>query len=163
MHKLMVLYPEPQDRTAFTAYYESVHLPLCAALPGVQRISYALGISEPGDGPYFGIFEAEFASEAALLAALASPQGRAVETDVPNYATGGAQVLRFPVAEVGLGEHGGPVRSRSTPGPHGATETHRSARGRVPAPTGGSSQPHATRTAESAGGRGTSSRSPVQR
>ncbi|SJN11467.1 possible ethyl tert-butyl ether degradation protein [Leucobacter sp. 7(1)] len=103
MHKLMVLYPEPLDRAVFTAYYEGTHLPLCAALPGVLRISYALGISEPGDGPYFGVFEAEFESEAALATALASPEGRAVEADVPNYATGGAQVLRFAVAEVGLG------------------------------------------------------------
>lgn len=103
MHKLMVLYPEPTDREAFSAYYESTHLPLCAQLPGVQDIVYSLGISAPGAGPYYGVFTATFADEAALGAAMSSPQGQAVEADVPNYATGGATVLTFPVTEVALG------------------------------------------------------------
>lgn len=102
MHKLVVLYPEPTDRAAFEAYYVSTHLSLCAALPGVQQITYALGIAEPGAGPYYGTFEAVFADAAALGAALASPEGQAVEADVPNYATGGAQVLTFPATEVPL-------------------------------------------------------------
>ncbi len=99
MHKLIVLYPEPADRAAFEAHYRDTHLPLCAKLPGVQDISFSLGISAPGEGPYFAVFEATFADEAALGAAMSSPEGRAVEADVPNYATGGATVLTFP-AEV---------------------------------------------------------------
>lgn len=97
MHKLMVLYPEPTDRDAFEAYYRETHLPLCAKLPGVQDISFSLGIGVPGETPYFGVFEATFADEAALDAALSSPEGRAVEADVQNYATGGATVVAFPV------------------------------------------------------------------
>lgn len=92
MHKLVVLYPEPTDRAAFEAHYRSVHLPLCAKLPGVQDITFALGL----EGPYFGIFEATFADEAALGAAMGSPEGQAVEADVPNYATGGVKILTFP-------------------------------------------------------------------
>ncbi|WP_024355376.1 EthD family reductase [Leucobacter chironomi] len=103
MHKLTVLYPEPTDRAAFTDYYLSTHLPLCAQLPGVQEITYSLGISEPGEGPYFAIFQASFADEAALGAALSSPEGRAVEADVPNYATGGAVVFPFAVETLPLG------------------------------------------------------------
>lgn len=95
MHKLTVLYPEPADRKAFTDYYLSTHLPLCAKLPGVQDITYALDICQPGEGPYFGYFQATFADEAALGAALGSPEGQAVEADVPNYATGGAVVFPF--------------------------------------------------------------------
>lgn len=102
MHKLMVLYPEPTDRAAFESYYLSTHLPLCAALPGVQQITYSLGIAPPGVASYFGVFEATFADEATLTAALASPEGRAVEADVSNYATGGAQVLVFPATELPL-------------------------------------------------------------
>lgn len=102
MHRLMVLYPEPHDRAAFEAYYVATHLPLCAKLPGVQTITYSLGITAPGIGPYFGVFEATFADEAALAAALSSPEGRAVEADVPNYATGGAKVLVFPAVELPL-------------------------------------------------------------
>ena len=103
MHKLLVLYPEPADRAAFEAYYRGTHLPLCAKLPGVQEISFSLGIGEPGAAPYYAVFEAVFADEAALAAALSSPEGRAVEADVPNYAPGGATVLTFPAEELPLG------------------------------------------------------------
>lgn len=102
MFKLVVLYPEPTDRAAFEAHYRDVHLPLCAKLPGVQNITFALGISEPGTGPYFAMFEATFADEAALGAAMSSPEGQAVEADVPNYATGGAKVLTFPAEALPL-------------------------------------------------------------
>lgn len=97
MYKLIVLYPEPNDRAEFEAYYRETHLPLCAKLPGVQSINYSLGITPRGDGPYFGVFEASFVDEAALGAALSSPEGRAVQADVPNYATGGATVFSYPV------------------------------------------------------------------
>lgn len=95
MHKLLVLYPEPTDRAAFEEYYRGTHLPLCQQLPGVRSISIALGICEPGAGPYFAVFEATFDTEADCHAALASPEGRAVEADVPNYATGGATVIDY--------------------------------------------------------------------
>lgn len=100
MHKLVVLYPEPTDRAAFEAYYRATHLPLCEQLPGVQQIHFALGISAPGEGPYYAMFEATFADEAAVGAALSSPEGKAVEADVPNYATGGAQVMVFPAEQL---------------------------------------------------------------
>ncbi len=104
MHKLVVLYPEPADRAAFEAYYRSTHLPLCARLPGVRGITFSLGISEPGAGPFFGLFEAVFDSAEDLAAALASPEGRAVEADVPNYATGGATVFDCAVESLTSGE-----------------------------------------------------------
>ncbi|WP_053382248.1 EthD family reductase [Leucobacter celer] len=93
MHKLTVLYPEPTDRAAFREYYLNTHLPLCAKLPGVQEITYSLDVCEPGEGPYYAIFQATFADEAAMGAALSSPEGRAVEADVANYATGGVTVI----------------------------------------------------------------------
>lgn len=102
MQKLLVLYPEPVDRAAFEEYYVSTHLPLCAKLPGVQEITYSIGISEPGQGPYFAVFEATFADEAALGAALNSPEGKAVEADVANYATGGVEVIVMPATRFEL-------------------------------------------------------------
>ncbi|NYE21154.1 EthD family reductase [Microbacterium immunditiarum] len=95
MHKLLVLYPEPVDRAAFERHYRDVHLPLCARLPGLVDMAFALGVDEPDGGPYFAVFEATFASAEALGAALASPEGQAVQADVPNYATGGAVVVPF--------------------------------------------------------------------
>ncbi|MFD5600087.1 EthD family reductase [Leucobacter sp. NPDC058333] len=99
MHKLLVLYPEPTDPAEFEAYYRETHLPLCAQLPGVLGISFSIGIA---NAPYFAVFEARFTDEAALGAALSSPEGRAVEADVPNYATGGAEVFTFEVEDVPL-------------------------------------------------------------
>ena len=99
MHKLVVLYPEPADREAFAAYYESTHIPLTKQLPGVVASRYSLNVSGP-ESPYFAIFEAEFADHAAFVAAVESPEGQAVAADVPNYATGGAQIIDYPVNEV---------------------------------------------------------------
>ncbi|MHA3724714.1 EthD family reductase [Leucobacter sp. HY1910] len=100
MYKLIVLYPEPTDPAAFESYYRGTHLPLCAKLPGVQDISFAIGLGAPA--PYFAIFEAAFVDEAALGRAMSSPEGQAVEADVPNYATGGATVFTFPVEQLAL-------------------------------------------------------------
>ncbi len=97
MHVLTVLYPEPKDRAAFEVYYLSTHLPLCQKLPGVQEITFSLGIDQQGPGPtpYYGIFQARFADAAAMEHALNSPEGKAVEADVPNYATGGVIIMPF--------------------------------------------------------------------
>ncbi|OYN96205.1 ethyl tert-butyl ether degradation protein EthD [Enemella evansiae] len=99
MHKLLVLYPEPTDRTAFTAYYEGTHLPLAASLPGMVAWRYSLDVHAEGESPYFAVFEADFPDAATLGAAMRSPQGQAVAADVPNYATGGAVVIDYPVVE----------------------------------------------------------------
>lgn len=99
MHKLLVLYPEPVDREAFAAYYESTHLPLARRLPGLVSSRYSLGVSG-ADSPYFAVFEAEFADADAFRAAMGSPEGAAVAADVPNYASGGAVVVDYPVTEI---------------------------------------------------------------
>ena len=99
MHKLLVLYPEPVDRDAFERHYRETHLALCEKLPGVVEIGFSLGLAE---GPYYAVFEASFADGAALSRALGSPEGAAVQADVPNYATGGAVVLTFPQEQLAL-------------------------------------------------------------
>ncbi|GAA5154404.1 MULTISPECIES: EthD family reductase [Amycolatopsis] len=93
MHKIVVLYPEPADAAAFKEYYESTHLPLAAKLPGLRAMRYSFDVS----GDYFAIWEGEFDDAEAAGAAMASPEGQAVQADVPNYATGGAVVLDYPV------------------------------------------------------------------
>lgn len=97
MHKLLVLYPHPRDPEAFREYYESTHLPLAAQLPGVLAWRHSFDVHGEPESPYFAIFEAEFADAEALAAAMASPEGKAVQADVPNYATGGAVVLDYPL------------------------------------------------------------------
>jgi hypothetical protein len=51
------------------------------------------------DSPYFCVFQADLDDAAALDAALGSPEGEATAADVPNYATGGALLLRYDVRE----------------------------------------------------------------
>ncbi|MDQ0259590.1 EthD family reductase [Sinomonas atrocyanea] len=100
MHKLLVLYPEPADRQAFADYYESTHLPLIAKIPGILGYRYSLDVSPGPDGaPYFAVFECDFANIDVFRQAMASPEGQAVGADVPNYATGGAVLLDYSVAE----------------------------------------------------------------
>lgn len=96
MHKLVVLYPAPEDANQFLDYYENTHLPLVASLPGILSFSYApvQGFGSAA-APYFVLFEACFDSHQALMAALQSPQGRAVAADVPNYSPGGATMMHL--------------------------------------------------------------------
>jgi uncharacterized protein (TIGR02118 family) len=101
MHKVVVLYPAPKDAQAFKEHYERTHLPLVAKLPGLRDYRYSFDVTGfgPGDSPYFAIFEGDFDDAEAMAAAFASPEGKAVQADVPNYATGGAVVLNYPVRE----------------------------------------------------------------
>lgn len=98
MHKMLVLYPEPQDRTAFETYYTSTHLPLAERLPEMLGWRYSFDVAAAdGASPYFAVFEADFPDAEAMGRALASPEGAAVQADVANYATGGVVVLHYPV------------------------------------------------------------------
>jgi uncharacterized protein (TIGR02118 family) len=89
MHKFLVLYPKGQDEKKFRAHYESKHVPLVAKLPGIlgYRFSFDIKGSRGADAPDYCIFEAEFADEASLTAAMTSPAGQAVGADVANYVT----------------------------------------------------------------------------
>jgi len=98
MHRLVVLYPQPTDPDAFREHYVSTHLPLADRLPGMLASRYSLDVHDAG-GAYFAVFEADFADGPALGAAMASPEGQAVAADVPNYATGGAIVVDYPVTD----------------------------------------------------------------
>jgi uncharacterized protein (TIGR02118 family) len=96
LHKLIVLYPPPEDPEAFRAYYTGTHLPLAATLPGLRAYRYAFDVAAPGgESPYFCVFEAEFDDAASLQAAMASPEGQTVAADVPNYAPSGATMISY--------------------------------------------------------------------
>lgn len=96
MHKLLVLYPHPADPEAFNTYYRTTHLPLASRMPGMLDHRFTTSISAGGaESPYFAIYEADFPDEATLVAALSSPEGQAVEADVPNYAPAGTVVLTY--------------------------------------------------------------------
>lgn len=96
MHRLTVLYRPPKDPEHFRDYYVKTHLPLAAKLPGLIQSSYSLEVSELGDdNGYFAVFHGDFESAEAMVAALGSPEGNAVAGDVPNYATGGVEMIHY--------------------------------------------------------------------
>lgn len=98
MHRVLVLYGTPEDPAAFKDYYVNTHLPLASALPGLRSMRYGFDLSAPdGPAPYFCVFEAEFESGADLGAAMSSPEGQKVLADIPNYATGGAVSMNYPL------------------------------------------------------------------
>lgn len=61
---------------------------------------YSFGVSVQDGGPgYFAVFEGDFEDDQSLTRALSSPEGAAVQADVPKYATGGAAIFNYPVTE----------------------------------------------------------------
>ena len=98
MHRLLVTYPAPADPARFMDYYVERHVPLARTLPGLLGCRWmrpaALGPAEPA---HFLIFEADFADEETMLAALGSEVGARVAADVPNYSPGGAALMHFAV------------------------------------------------------------------
>lgn len=100
MQKFVVLYNQPEDPEHFRSYYESTHIPLASALPGLKAWRYSFDVSSPGqeDPPYFCIFEGEWESAEAMGEALGSEQGQKVGADVGNYASGGATILTYEIS-----------------------------------------------------------------
>jgi uncharacterized protein (TIGR02118 family) len=100
MHKILVLYPHPQDEKKFRPHYEDIHLRLVQKLPGLLASRHSFVIQgEPGArAPFFCVFEAEFTNEAAMVTAMQSVAGQAVVADVPNFATTPPTVVNYAVA-----------------------------------------------------------------
>ena len=99
MHRLTVLYPPPADEAHFRDYYVSTHLPLVAKMPGLLQAQYSFDVASLGGGSkYFAVFHADFESAETMAAARGSEAGKAVAADVPNYASGGAEVIHYPLS-----------------------------------------------------------------
>ncbi len=95
MHKTTVLFGHPTDPAAFDRHYHEIHLPLTRKLKGIRGLT--IGKLEVGDNgeraAYYVITAIYTDSREGLDAALATPEGQAVVSDVPNFATGGATLL----------------------------------------------------------------------
>ncbi len=46
-----VIYHAPADPAAFEAYYDSIHMPIAARIPGVERIVLLKGLPGPDGSP----------------------------------------------------------------------------------------------------------------
>lgn len=95
MVKLIVLYGQPEDRSAFDDHYAATHASLAEAIPNLQRFEHgkALSTADGSDSPYYYIAELSFDDLAALQAGMASPEGKAAGGDVANFASGGVTMV----------------------------------------------------------------------
>jgi uncharacterized protein (TIGR02118 family) len=94
MHVLTVCYGHPADPAAFDTHYMSTHVPLAEKLPGLDSFTYRHCASLDGSQPpYYLLAELSFASQEALGAAMASPEGQVAGADVANFATGGVTMF----------------------------------------------------------------------
>ncbi len=97
MASLLVMYKTPIDPVAFDAHYQSHHIPLAKALPGLRGFEISEGPVATPAGPsgFYRIATLRFDDLAAIQAAFASPQGQAAAADVANFATGGVEMMMF--------------------------------------------------------------------
>lgn len=93
MHKLIVMYPQPDDPHTFLEYYTEKHVPLADKLPGLVRSSFGQPRMLSKDLSWFLIWEGEFNSYIDLIGALKSEVGAQVSADVPNYSPKGATMF----------------------------------------------------------------------
>jgi uncharacterized protein (TIGR02118 family) len=83
MYKLYAVWTHPNDVDAFEQHYTSVHAPLAAAIPGLQRLALTRTSDVLGEGnsPFHRIAELWFEDEAAMQAAADSPELQAAAED----------------------------------------------------------------------------------
>jgi len=102
MAEVVVLYKTPKDPAAFDKYYAETHIPLAKKMPGLQKYQVSQGpIATPaGPSGIHLIATLTFDSMAAVQKAFGSAEGRATAADVPNFASGGADILFFDTKDV---------------------------------------------------------------
>jgi uncharacterized protein (TIGR02118 family) len=102
MAEVMVMYKTPKDPAAFDKYYAETHIPLAKKMPGLRKYQVSQGPVATPAGPsgFHLIATLTFDSMAAIQKAFGSAEGQAAAGDVPNFATGGADILLFDTSEV---------------------------------------------------------------
>lgn len=93
--KLTVIYDNPTDPASFEQHYESVHKPLAAKLPNVQRAELAK-VFPKEDGsptPAYRVAELYFADYDSAVAALSTEEGKALAQDAMQLGQAGVKLL----------------------------------------------------------------------
>jgi uncharacterized protein (TIGR02118 family) len=102
MADVVVTYKTPKDPAAFDKYYADTHIGLAKKMPGLRKYQISQGpvVSPAGPSGAHLIATLSFDSVAAIQAAFGSPEGQAAVADLPNFATGGADVVFYDTKEV---------------------------------------------------------------
>ena len=97
MIRLLVLYKQPADTSAFDRHYSETHIPIAKKLPGLRSYIVSSGKTDlvAGDQAPYLIAELEFDSKADLQAAMSSAEGQATVADLASFAQAGVTVLAF--------------------------------------------------------------------
>lgn len=98
MVKVLAMYGQPANAAAFDDYYFTRHVPLAKKMPGLLGYEVSRGpVTGLVDGsrPHHLVATLSFASEAAVQAAMQSPEGQATAADLANFASGGVTLLMF--------------------------------------------------------------------
>jgi uncharacterized protein (TIGR02118 family) len=94
MVRLIVLYNEPEDRSAFDAHYREVHAPIVERYPGLREVHVTRLEGVAGRAsPYYLMAEMIFESRADLDAALGSPAAAESARDLRNFASAGVALF----------------------------------------------------------------------
>jgi uncharacterized protein (TIGR02118 family) len=98
---IVAIHATPEDPAAFDRYYADVHTPLVQRIPGVRSIRYGhvLQRDTNPNRQHYLICDTYFDDEAALNAALDSPEMAEAMADVPNFSTGGVTIFFAEVAD----------------------------------------------------------------
>ena len=83
MAKFVALYEKPEDVEGFDEHYRNTHLPIAESWPGVTSTRTTRFSSTPrgGEPPFYLMFEAEWATDEEMAAALRSDAGMAAAKD----------------------------------------------------------------------------------
>ena len=95
MAKLIATYLQPKDPAAFDDYYFNTHVPLAKKIPGLLSYEVTHGdvMGMAGKHSAYLVASLEFASMAAIQAALGSPEGQATAADLGNFASAGVDLM----------------------------------------------------------------------
>jgi uncharacterized protein (TIGR02118 family) len=102
MAQVLVLYKTPTDPAAFDKYYAQTHIPLAKKIPGLKKYEVSQGTVATPAGPsgIHLVATLTFDSMAAIQAGLGSTEGQATAGDLPNFASGGVDLLMFDTKDV---------------------------------------------------------------
>ena len=97
--KLVVLYTQPADPAGFDRHYFDEHMPLVAAVPGLQRTQTGRCLSavDGGEVTYYRITDLYFTDAESMNAGFASPEGMAVAKDYRQIAPPGSRMFAVEV------------------------------------------------------------------
>lgn len=99
MHRITVEYYAPADPDAFDARYESSHVPLVRALPGLTSCTLTRPRGLGTDAPYL-VAELWFADADTVRAVLRSPEMAAAAADAAGFDVASTVMFSGEVCEV---------------------------------------------------------------